>query len=147
MSNASDIDVENLSLESYFENLDVPRDYFPPSDVFHNFTSVTSSNTLHKLYDLHPDDPLVKAIVPKVHLQLLPEIDQDLQLLPVRSSSSASQICCPKSFKISSCCPKSSSSPANARNRSSLSFCQTFSKACCQERKVCKSSKAYWQKR
>ncbi|GFX53097.1 uncharacterized protein TNCV_3285601 [Trichonephila clavipes] len=30
MSNASDIDVENLSLESYFENLDVPRDYFPP---------------------------------------------------------------------------------------------------------------------
>ncbi|GFV82865.1 hypothetical protein TNCV_1178801 [Trichonephila clavipes] len=40
MSNASDIDVENLSLESYFENLELPRNYSPWPDAFHNFPTL-----------------------------------------------------------------------------------------------------------
>ncbi|GFY44629.1 hypothetical protein TNIN_70871 [Trichonephila inaurata madagascariensis] len=40
MSTTSNIDVENLPLEPYFENLEVPRDYSPPPDIFPNFPSL-----------------------------------------------------------------------------------------------------------
>ncbi|GFS69073.1 hypothetical protein TNCV_4570571 [Trichonephila clavipes] len=139
MSNASDIDVENLSLESYFENLDVPRDYFPPSDVFHNLPALpvptppqtirpSSRRSSSEGYSSGSSSPAAAR-------------NRSRSPAAARNRSPAARkisSCCPKSIKISSCCPKSFKVS---------SFCQTFSKACCQERKVCKSSKAYWQKR